>query len=156
MDNAKNEKEGRFKAKDLIWRVTRASVKVAIIYIPFEIFSAFIASFESILGHQPFFIFLFAVFLAFIFLSELGRGTVFQHVFGIANSLVIVFYFAHILDASVIDFNVERINLMVDLRFFLAIFVLGGLLDLAKNMLRLLNWMNEREERWLRCQIKSL
>jgi len=69
---------------------------------------------------------------------------------------MIVLYFSYVLNTGIINVTVEQINLIVDLRFFLAIFVLGGMLGFAKSILKLLNWMNEREEQWLKYQIKSL
>ena len=152
----KVEKENRFTMRTMIPRVFKASLKAAIGYILFVLFSRLMAPLEGIYGYQTQFTALIALFLVFIFIIELAKDTIFQHIFSIANSLMIAFYFAYILNTSVFNISIEQINLMVDMRFFFSLFVLGGLLGFAKSMLRFLSWMNEREERWLRYQIKSL
>jgi glucan phosphoethanolaminetransferase (alkaline phosphatase superfamily) len=140
----------------MIPRFLKAIFKTAIVYILFVIFSAFTIPFEGFYDYKLFFTAFVVLYMAFVFIIELVRGTIFQHIASIVNSLMIVIYFAYIFNTGIINLTVEQINLMVDLRFFLAIFVLGGLLGFAKSMLSLLNWMNEREEQWLKYQIKSL
>jgi len=156
MDKVGKAQEDRFTIRILIPRFFKALFKTAVVYILFLIFSAFIAPFEGLYGYQTLFTALIALYLFFIFIIELAHGTVFQHVFGIANALMIVLYFAYALKASQINFTIEQISLMVDLRFFFALFVLGGVLGFAKSMLQLLSWINEKEERWLDYQLKSL
>ena len=140
----------------LIPRIFKAMFKTAIVYVFYVIFSAFTMPFEGFYSYQFLFTGFVAVYIAFIFIIELTRGTVFQHIFSIANALIIVLYFAYILDTGVIHFTIEQFSLMIDLRFFLAIFVLGSILGFAKSMLKFLSWVNEKEEKWLNSQIKSL
>jgi hypothetical protein len=140
----------------LIPRIFKAMFKTAIVYIFYVIFSAFTLPFEGFYSYQFIFSGFVTVYIAFIFIIELTRGTVFQHIFSIANALIIVLYFAYILDTGVIYFTLEQFSLMIDLRFFLAIFVLGSILGFARSMLKFLSWVNEKEEQWLNRQIKSL
>ena len=156
MDKVAEEKQDSSIIRIMMPRLFKAIVKTAIFYIIFAMLSSFMIPFEGFYSYQLVFTAFFALYLFFVFIIELTKGTVFQHVFSIANSLVMVLYFSYILNTGVINFTVEQINLMIDLRFFLALFVLGGILGFAKSMLQLLNWMNEREEQWLRYQIKSL
>lgn len=156
MDKIAGTKEDRFSLKILIPRFFKALSKTAIVYIFFLIFSAFIVPFEGLFGRQALFSAIVALYLFFIFVTEFARGTIFHYIFNIANSLMIVLYFGYVLNSSVLSFAVEQFNLVVDLRFFFAIFVLGGMLGFAKGILQLLNWINEKEEQWLQCQIRSL
>jgi len=156
MDKVKKEKDDKFTMRNFLSRFSKALLKVAIGYILFSIFSKLMIPLKGIYSYQTGFITLIVLFLVFTFFIELAKGTIIQHVFGIANSLMIVFYFVCILDTGIINVTIEQVDLMVDLRFFLSIFILGGVLSFAKSMLQLVNWMNEREERWLRYQIKSL
>lgn len=156
MDKVEKLKENRSTLRTVIPRFFMASFKVTIGYISFAIFSRLMVPFERIYGYQTHFSALIALFLIFIFIIELAKDTVFQHIFSIANSLMIAFYFAYILNTSIINVNIEQLNLIVDLRFFFALFVIGGILGFARSMLKLLSWMNENEEKWLSSQIKSL
>ncbi|MCW3985413.1 MAG: hypothetical protein NWE91_03255 [Candidatus Bathyarchaeota archaeon] len=156
MDKVEKGKEDRLTMRNLMPRVFKALLKVAIGYILFFVLSELLIPFKGIYSYQTGFTALIVLFLIFTFFIELAKGTIVQHVFSIANSLMIVFYFVCILDAGIINVTIEQVDLMVDLRFFLSIFILGGVLSFAKSMLQLVNWMNEKEERWLIYQIKSL
>ncbi len=140
----------------MIPRFLKALIKTVVIYLFFAIFSAFMIPFEGFYDYQALFTVLFALYLVLVFLTELTKGTVFQHIFGITNSLMIVLYFSYVFNTGVINYTIEQVSLMIDLRFFLALFVIGGLIGFAKSMLQLLNWMNEKEEQWLQYQLRSL
>lgn len=145
-----------FTVKKLVWRLLKAFIKTVFIYFIFETITGFMGSFESFQDYQMLSMAFMVLYVIFIFATELARGTVFQHVFAVANSMMFILYFAHIFNTSAFSFAVEQIQLMIDLRFFLGIFVVGSILDLAKNMLGFILWMNEREEIWMAYQIKSL
>lgn len=142
--------------KSLFVRVAKATIKTLIIYLIFAWLSAFIISPQGFFSTPALFTTFFAIFLLLIFAIEFARGTVFQHIFSVANSLIVVFYFSYILSDSAMTLNIEQTSVAIDLWFFLSLFVLGGLLGLAKSMIQLIKWMNEREERWLDLHIKSL
>jgi len=150
------DRENQLTTRATIPRLSKAIFKTAIVYILFIIFSGFTIPFEGFYDYKLLFTVFFVLYMIFVFVIELVRGTIFQHIVSIVQSLTIVIYFAYILNTGIISFTVEQINLMVDLRFFLAVFVLGSLLGFARSMLSLLNWMNEREEQWLQYQTKSL
>ena len=145
-----------FTVKKLVWRLLKAFIKTVIIYFIFETITGFMGSFESFQDYQMLSMAFMVLYVIFIFATELARGTVFQHVFAVANSMMFILYFAHIFNTSAFSFAVEQIHLMIDLRFFLGIFVVGSILGLAKNLLGFILWMNEREEIWMAYQIKSL
>jgi hypothetical protein len=151
-----NNRESGFTGRKLVVRVLKAVLKTVIIYFLFETLSAFLVPFEVFQNYQAVSVLFVALWIFFIFATELTRGTVFHHVFAIANSLVFLLYFTHVLNTSVFHIAVEQVMIMVDLRFFLGIFVLGSIVGFAKSMLDLLMWLSKREEIWLSYQIKSL
>lgn len=151
------EKRGdKMTKRDVAVRIIRATVKTVMVYFLFSVISMLMSSFEGFYRYQASSTIFIAVYIVFIFVIELSRGTVFQHVCSIANSLIIVIYFAHVMSQGMINMGIAGFNLTIDLRFFLSIFVLGGILGFARTMLQLLNWMNEKEELWLRYQMRSL
>jgi hypothetical protein len=155
MDRFETDKESLFTVRSMVPRLLKAFAKTVIAYFVFTVLSTAMAPIQSIYSYQSLFTAFFAVYLFFIFVIEITRGTIYQHVFCIANSLMIVVYFSYLLSTSVINFTVEQITLMVDLRFFFYVLVLGGVVGFAKSILQLLSWINEREEHWLSCQVKS-
>ncbi|MCK4435585.1 hypothetical protein KAU87_02120, partial [Candidatus Bathyarchaeota archaeon] len=137
-------------------RLGKAAFKSAVVYILFSIFSTIVAPFEGFADIQPLSIAFLAIYIFFIFAIELTRGSIFQHIFNIVNSLLIVAYIIQVLNMGVINVSLNEFSLMIDLRFFLSIFAIGGFLGFAKSMLQLLNWMNEREEYLLKTYTRSL
>ena len=156
MDKLEKRREDEFRVRTILPKFFKALFKTGIVYLLFIIFSAFIAPFQGLYDYQMVLTGFFALYMFFIFILEFTRGTIFHHIFSIANSLFVVFYFAGIINTGKINFTLEQFNLMIDIRFFLAIFILGSILGLAKSMLNLLSWMNEREEQWLKTHINSL
>lgn len=148
-------KKSRFSVRDLTIRFFKGLLKAGIAYVSFMVLSAFAAPFESFFGHQTLSSVLIVLYVSFIFIVELVHGTILQHVFSIANSLMVVLYFGTVLNDSLINLALEQTVITVDLSFFFGVFVLGGVLGFAKSMLHLLKWMNEREELWLEIQMRS-
>jgi hypothetical protein len=156
MDRFEPERETFFTVRSMVPRFLKAFAKTAIAYVAFIVLSTAMAPVQSIYSYQSIFTAFFAVYLFFIFVIEITRGTIYQHVFCIANSLIVVVYSSYLLNTSVINFAVEQVTLMIDLRFFFYVLLLGGVVGFAKSVLQLLSWINEREEHWLSCQVKSL
>ena len=156
MNKPVNEKVNRFNKKKIFLRLGKAAFKSAIVYILFSIFSTIVAPFEGFADIQPLSIAFLAIYIFFIFAIELTRGSIFQHIFNIVNSLLIVAYIIQVFNMGVINVSLNEFSLMIDLRFFLSIFAIGGFLGFARSMLQLLNWMNEREEYLLKNYTKSL
>ena len=156
MNKPVNEKVNRFNKKKIFLRLGKAAFKSAVVYILFSIFSTIVAPFGGFADVQPLSIAFLAIYIFFIFAIELTRGSIFQHIFNIVNSLLIVAYIIQVFNMGVINVSLNEFSLMIDLRFFLSIFAIGGFLGFAKSMLQLLNWMNEREEYLLKNYTKSL
>ncbi|MCW4052260.1 MAG: hypothetical protein NWE78_03485 [Candidatus Bathyarchaeota archaeon] len=150
-----SDRESSFKGRKLVVRILKALLKTVIVYLLFETLSAFLVPLDVFQSYQAVSVLFVALYIFFIFATELTRGTVFHHILAIANSLVFLLYFTHVLSTSVFHVAMDQIMIMVDLRFFLGIFVLGSILGFARSMLDLLMWINKREEIWLSYQIKS-
>ena len=156
MDSLNPKQENILTLRSMAPRILKAFAKTAIAYFSFTVFSMIVAPVQSVYSLEPVFTAFFAAYLLFIFVIEITRGTIYQHMFGIASSLTVVMYFAYMLSTSVISFSVEQFSLTVDLRFFFYVLLMGGVLGFAKSILQLLNWVNEKEENWLSLHVKSL
>jgi hypothetical protein len=142
--------------RTLLPRLAKASMKAVIIYIVFAALSTFMAPIAGVFDYQGVVAVPFALYLALIFLVEVSRGAILQYIFSAVNHLAMMLYFSYVMNSAVVSFAVDRISLTVDLRFFIALLVLASVLGFAKNMMQLLDWLNTREEHWLRYQTKSL
>jgi hypothetical protein len=150
------EKESFFSTRSFGIRIVKALVKTGVIYILFVIFSRILLPLESILNIHESLNAFFYLFLIFVFATEFFKDTVLQHVFSVANSLAVVFYFAYALDTGVLRFSVQQTYLMIDIRFFFSLLIISGILSFAKSLLQSINWASKREERLLNYPIKSL
>lgn len=149
MDKLEAHTANGLSVRTVVFRFLKASAKTALIYVVFHLLTAFMLPLKELYTYSTSLPMFFAVFLAFMFLIELTKGTVYHHIFSIANALFVVFYLARISNTGTIRLSVERIVMTIDLSFFLAVFLLGGVIGFAKSLLHLLGWMNEREQRGL-------
>ena len=147
MDKLREQRD-RSLSKIMLIRFLKALCKATIIYVPLSLLYQILEPFEALsYGPQTLSTTVLLVYISFIFIIEMAHGTIIQHAFSLANSLVVIFYFAQSLETGMIRFTMSQLNFTIDPRFFLGLFVVGGLLGFAKNMLGLLNWINEREEK---------
>lgn len=86
------------------------------------------------------------VYIALIIGSELASGTVFQHFFNAAKALFVVGYLMFSLRSGVLGLTFESVSVIVDLRLFLMIFMLLGLLGFAKTVMQAIDYMSEKSE----------
>jgi hypothetical protein len=86
------------------------------------------------------------IYIALMIIGELTSGSIFQHFFGAAKALFVIGYLLLSLNGGIFGFSLEGINLMIDLRLFLMIATLLGLLGLAKSVLQAINYMSEKAE----------
>jgi hypothetical protein len=149
MDKLEARSEKGMTARSVMSRFLKASLKTALIYVVFHLLTWLMLPLESFYTYPTSLSGFFAVFLAFIFIIELTKGTIYQYIFSVANALFVVFYFTYVLNVGIIRFSVEQVVMTIDLSFFVAVLVLGGVIGFAKSLLELLGWMNEREERGL-------
>lgn len=86
------------------------------------------------------------IFIVLMILGDLTERTIFQCFFGIAKALFVVFYLVLSLKNGIVNVTFESLNLTVNLTMLYAIATLLSLLGLARVMLQLINFMNERAE----------
>lgn len=90
------------------------------------------------------------VFIFFLVAGVLLSGTIFQYVFGVARTLVLMIYFILLLNGGIVTltlpFEGTTLNILVDLTVILAIIVLVCLLGIAKNVTQAINFAAHRIE----------
>jgi hypothetical protein len=130
-----------------VLKVVKAAVKAAIVIVIYAILIQFLAPVSSIIPSlqqmiQAFII----VYVVLMIISDLASGTLFQHVFNAAKALFVLVYLVFFLNAGIFEYTVGSLSLTVDLRLFLVISMLLGLLGLAKSVLQAINYVSERAE----------
>jgi hypothetical protein len=86
------------------------------------------------------------VYVVLMIIGDLASGTLFQHVFNAAKALFVMVYLIFFMNAGIFEYTSGNVNLIVDLRLFLVVAMLLGLLGLAKSVLQAINYVSERAE----------
>ncbi|MGD0496718.1 MAG: hypothetical protein ABSB28_11900 [Candidatus Bathyarchaeia archaeon] len=139
------------RAKGRIWKnvlkVVKAAVKATIVIVVYTVLIQFLAPVSSMVpGLQQMFQTFIIVYVVLMIISDLASGTLFQHVFNAAKALFVMIYLVFFLNSGIFEYAVGNVNLIVDLRLFLVISMLLGLLGLAKSVLQAINFVSERAE----------
>lgn len=99
--------------------------------------------------NQVFYLFVgIAVFFAVVI--KLFSGTIFEYAFSIARAFIMIIYFIYVFNGGVISFTMPMseatVNLVVDLRAFLVMFISVNLLSIGKSLLQVMNFLAEKVE----------
>jgi len=135
------------KMHNFVVKIVKAGVKAAVVIVIYAILIQFLAPISSIIPSlqqtiQTFVI----VYVVLMIISDLASGTLFQHVFNAARALFAMIYLVFFLNAGIFEYTSGNLSLTVDLRLFLVIAMMLGLLELAKSVLQAINYVGERAE----------
>jgi hypothetical protein len=145
MATEENRTKGRIRKNVL--KVVKAAVKATIVIVIYAILIQFLAPVSSIIPSLQQMIQTFTiVYVVLMIISDLASGTLFQHVFNAAKALFVMIYLVFFLNAGIFEYTFGSLSLTVDLRLFLVISMLLGLLGLAKSVLQAINYVSEKAE----------
>jgi hypothetical protein len=131
----------------ILSRALKATIKGAIFYVVYIVLSQLLAPISEYVPNIQQIIEIFAaVYISLVIVTELVSGTIFQHVLNTAKSLFVIAYVILSLKTGVFALTAENMSLVIDLRLFLAIGMLLGLLGLAKSVMQTINYVNEKAE----------
>jgi len=140
-----NHIKGRIRKNVL--KVVKAAVKATIVIVIYTILIQFLAPVSSMIpGLQQMIQTFTIVYVVLMIISDLASGTLFQHVFNAAKALFVIVYLVFFLNAGIFEYTFGSLSLTVDLRLFLVVAMLLGLLGLAKSVLQAINYVGERAE----------
>jgi hypothetical protein len=130
-----------------VLKVVKAAVKATVVIVIYAILIQFLAPVSSIIPDLQQMIQTFTiVYVVLMIISDLASGTLFQHVFNAAKALFVMIYLVFFLNAGIFEYTLGSLSVTVDLRLFLVISMLLGLLGLAKSVLQAINFVSEKAE----------
>lgn len=137
----------RQKIRKYAFRILKTAIKVVIIAVIY-VFSLQILGQASALipGLQGMVSTFVIVYVALMVVSDLTSGLIIQHFFNGAKSLFVIAYFIFSLNSGILDYNLGNMNLIIDVRMFLMLAMLFGLLGLAKSIIQAIYFVNEKLE----------
>lgn len=132
-------------------RILKAAVLVVITYLPLYFISALVRPLQSFFPwYEPLTNIFAAVFIFFLVAGVFSSETVFQYVFGVARTLVLMIFFICVLNGGIITLALPvegaTVNIMLDLTVVLAMLVLVCLLGIGKNVVQAIDFMSGKTE----------
>jgi uncharacterized ion transporter superfamily protein YfcC len=143
------EKENNFKkrVRSLAFKALKAAVKGLLFYGIYFVLWMFLAPLSEIIPgfHQTAEAFVITYVILMV-IGELASGTIFQYFFNAAKALFVICYLILSLNGGIFGITYQNVNLIIDLRLFLAVATLLSLLGFAKSVLQAINYLNENAE----------
>jgi len=145
MADANNDFKKR--VRNFTFKALKATVKGILFYGIYFVLWMFLAPISDMVpGFQQTIETFVMVYILLMIVGELAFGTIFQYFFNVAKALFVIGYLIFSLKGGIFGLTFQNVSLMVDLRLFLVIAMLLGLLGLAKSVLQAINYMNEKAE----------
>jgi hypothetical protein len=133
--------------RKLFSRVPKAVAKSLFVIALFLIFSQMLAPLNQVFPQASALIETYVgVYVVFIILGELTRGTIYQHVLSMGRAFFFIGYSVFALNNGLISQTIQTITFSVNLQVFLMILVLIGTLDFARSLLQIINYLANKAE----------
>jgi hypothetical protein len=137
----------RMNVRKLALKALKAVLKGIIIYVVYLLVSMVLAPVETIVpGLAQMIEYGTVIYVILIVLGELTSGSLYHYFFKAATALFTICYLILTLQGGIFSMTFENLKLMIDLRFFLLIVIILGLVGLARSTFQAINYMNERAE----------
>jgi len=141
------ENSSKTPLRKILFKALKATVKALLFFTLYYVCWYFLAPVAGLIpGLQQSVEIFVAVYITLIVISELTAGTIYQHFFGVAKALFLVSYLALSLNTGILSMTYEGVSLMVDLRLFIMVAMLLGLLGLGKSVLQAINFLSQKAE----------
>lgn len=131
----------------LFSRAPKAVAKSLLVIALFLTFSQMLAPLNQVFPQASLLLETYVgVYVAFIVLSELTKGTIYQYVLGMGRAFFFIGYTVYALNNGVITQTIRTITFSVDLQVFLMMIILIGMLDFSKSLLQIINYVANKAE----------
>ena len=130
-----------------LFRIAKTAIKVVVIIVIYLLCSQIMGQASVLIpGLQGTITTFMIVYVALMVVSDLTSGSIIQHFFNGARSLFVIAYFIFSLNSGILDYTLGNMNLMIDVRLFLVLVMLFGLLGLAKSIIQAISFVSEKIE----------
>jgi len=135
------------RLRKMVSRALKATIKGVILYAVYFVLMQFIAPvLEFIPDFQQMVEIFVTVYISLVIVTELVSGTIFQHFLNTAKAFFVIVYVMFLLRTGIFGLTVENMSLTVDVRLFLVLAMLVGLLGVAKSVMQAIDYVNEKVE----------
>ena len=139
--------ESKWTLRKVAFKVFKAVLKSTILYAAYLLILLILTPVSQLVpGLESMLETFVTIYIVLIVLGELTSDTIFQYFLNAVKALFMIGYTIFTLQGGIFGVTLENVSLMIDLRLFMVIAIILGLLGLAKTMLQAVNYMNERSE----------
>jgi len=137
--------------RKILPKAFKAAFLAVMAYLPMYFLSTLISPIQPFFPwYEPLTNIFAAVFIFFLVVGVFSSGTVFQYVFGVARTLVLMVFFICVLNGGIITLTVPvegaSVNVMFDVTVVLAMLILVCLLGIAKNVVQAIDFVSGKAE----------
>jgi len=144
---AEEKRNSNDRLQEFALKILKATIKGVVFCGIYFLLSMFLAPVLEAVPNALQIIEIFVVVYVFLMIvGELTKGSIFHHFFNAAKALFSILYLALCLNGGIVGTTVQNASLVVDLRLFLVVAMLLGLLGFAKSVLQAINFLNEKTE----------
>ncbi len=144
---ADTKSESKKTLRKITFKALKATIKGVLFYAIYFVLWMFLAPISEVIpGFQQMIETFVIIYIILMIIGELASGTIFQYFFNAAKALFVICYLILSLNGGIFGVTFQNISLSIDLRLFLTIAILLGLLGFAKSVLQAVNYLNERTE----------
>ena len=141
-----NKPEHR-KMPKILQNTLKATAKASIIIVVFLGVSKILTPFYAFIPDLQHIIESFViVYIILQIMSDMTAGSILRHLFNNAKALFIIAYALASLGTGIFNMTLQGLSLVIDIRMFMVITMLLGLLVLAQSVLQTINYVNEKAE----------
>jgi hypothetical protein len=145
MVNEKNVGQKRWPL--IASRAFKATIKGVILVAVYLVLFQFIARLSELVpGLQQLIETFVAVYIILIIISTLTAGSILQHFFDTARAFFIIAFLMLSWGAGTFSLTLHGADVVIDVRVFLIIAMMLGLVELAKSVLQTIDHVNEKAE----------
>lgn len=141
------KRDSNRRLQEFTFKALKATIKSVLFYGIYFVLSMFLAPISEIVpGFQQTIEIFVVVYIFLMIVGELTSGTIFRHFFNAAKALFVILYLITSLRGGIVGMTFQNVNFVVDLRLFLVVGMLLGLLGFAKSLIQAINFLNEKAE----------
>lgn len=144
---ARQDSDAKHKIRKYILRALKITLKVVIVSVIYVYLMRFLAPASILIpGLQEIITTFTLVYVVLMVVSDVTAGTILQHFFNGAKALFVIAYLIVSLNSGILNITSGSVNLIIDVRVFLIVVMLLGLLGLARSIMQAISFASERVE----------
>ena len=143
----RQESDAKQKVRKYLLRALWTTLKVIVLSVAYVVVMMFLAPVSGLIpGLGDILTTFMVVYVVLMVIGDVCSGTILQHFFNGARALFVIAYLIISLNSGIVNVSARNVSLMIDVRLFLVVVMLLGLLGLARSIMQAINFVSERVE----------